>query len=71
MLARGGLLELIEELASVAFQHYKAKVVELVVAPQANGSRMKVPKQEEAPNPSKESGRRAMQANAAQNPNKL
>ena len=41
-LARGG--------ASVLFQQYKAKVVELV------GLRMKVPKQEEAPNPSKESG---------------
>ena len=49
-------MEVIEELASVPFQQYKAKVVELVGATQANGLRMKVPKQEEAPNPSKESG---------------
>ena len=64
-------MEVIEELASVPFQQYKAKVVELVGATQANGSTMKVPKQEEAPNPSKESGRRAMQADADQHPNEL
>ena len=64
-------MDVIEELASMPFQQYKAKVAQLVGVTQANGWRMGVPKQEEAPNPSRESGRKAMQAHAAQHPNKL
>ena len=70
-MARVGLMEVIEELASVPFQQYKAKVAQLVGVTQSNGSRMGVPKQEEAPNTSRESGRKAMQADTAKHPNKL
>ena len=70
-LARGGFMDAIEELASVPFQKYKAKVNELVGLIQANSSRMGVPKREEAHHPSRESGRRAMHADAAHHPNEL
>ena len=52
-LARVGLIDVIEELASVPFKQYKVKVAELVRATQANDSRMEVPKQEEDLNPSR------------------
>ena len=50
---------------------YKAKVAELAGAYQANGSKMGVPKQEEALNLSRQSWRMAMQADTAHHPNWL
>ena len=55
----------------VPFLQYKAKVPELVGATQDDGSRMGAPKQEEALEPSRELGRGAMKANAAQHPDNL
>ena len=49
MLARAGLMNMIEELSSMPLQQSKAKVAELVG--------VGVPKQEEIPELSKESGR--------------
>ena len=56
-LARGGLMDVIKELASMPFQQFKAKVAELVRATQANSLRRKVPKQELTLKPIKDSGR--------------
>ena len=71
MLAKGGLLDMIKELASMPFQQLKAKLAEFVGATQTDSSRMEVHKQEGTPEPSKESGRGAMQYHAAQHPNHL
>ena len=56
-LAKGCFMDVIEELANMPFQKFKAKVAELAVATQVNSLRTGVPKQEGSPEPSKESGR--------------